>query len=87
MVARTDFHVKVNAGHISNRTTPRQKQASLYLFPVSSIFGHHFPQRLQHLDAQALLVLFQQLLGVFDQSGQGQKQGDMDPLYELHGDN
>lgn len=60
---------------------------SVYLFPVSSIFGHHFPQCLQHLDAQALLVLLQQLLSVFDQPGQGQKKGanqDRDTVYVLH---
>lgn len=51
----------------------QENNVSVYLLPVSSIFCHHFPQCLQHLDAQALLILLQQLLRVFDQSGQGHK--------------
>ena len=39
----------------------------MYLLPVASVLCHHFPQSLQHFDAEALLVLLQQLLGVFDQ--------------------
>lgn len=71
--AGKDFYVRVNAGQRLQSNDTGRKHVSVYLFPVSSIFCHHFPQCLQHLDAQALLVLLQQLLSVFDQSGQGQK--------------
>lgn len=47
-----------------------------YLLPVAPFFCHHLPQCLQHFDAQALLILLQQLLGVFDQSGQGETKSD-----------
>ena len=40
-----------------------------YLLSVAAVLGHHLPQRLQHLDAEPLLVLLQQLLGVLDQPG------------------
>ena len=38
-----------------------------YLLSVAAVFGHHLPQRLEDLDAEPLLVLLQQLLGVLDQ--------------------
>lgn len=30
-----------------------------YLLPIATVFGHHLPQSLQHLDTQPLLVLLQ----------------------------
>ena len=39
-----------------------------YLLSIATVFGHHLSEGLQDLDAQALLVLLQQLLGVLDQS-------------------
>ena len=44
-------------------------RAPPYLLSVAAVLGHHLPQRLQHLDAEPLLVLLQQLLGVLDQPG------------------
>ena len=38
-----------------------------YLLPVTPVLGHHLPEGLQDFDAQTLLVLLQQLLGVLDQ--------------------
>lgn len=49
-------------------------KVEMYLLPVAPVFSHHFPQRLQYFDAQTLLVLLQQLLGVLDQSGQGRRE-------------
>ena len=31
--------------------------SSPYLLSVAPVFGHHLPERLQHFDAQTLLVL------------------------------
>lgn len=50
----------------------------MYLFPIAPVFCHHFPQCLQDFDAQTLLVLLQQLLSVFDQSGQGKRKNSED---------
>lgn len=43
------------------------------LLSVAPVFGHHLSQRLQDFDAQSLLVLLQQLFGVFDQPTQEKK--------------
>lgn len=48
----------------------------IYLLPIAPFFCHHLPQCLQHFDAQAFLILLQQLFGVFDQSGQGDRKSD-----------
>lgn len=63
-------HVWVNLG-----TTTRRRwwetgnTEATHLLPIATVFCHHFPQCLQHFDAQTLLILLQQLLRVFDQSG------------------
>lgn len=49
------------------------QRVMLYLLPVAPVFCHHLPQRLQHFDAETLLVLLQQLFGVFDQPGDGKR--------------
>lgn len=43
------------------------------LLSVAPVFGHHLSQCLQDFDAQSLLVLLQQLFGVFDQPTQEKK--------------
>ena len=60
---------------ILDRTTDRwwwrkRNSVSTYLLPIAPVFCHHFPQCLQYFDAQTLLILFQQLLCVFNQSDQ-----------------
>ena len=49
--------------------------SSPYLLSVAPVFGHHLPERLQHFDAQTLLILLQQLLSVFNQPG-GKRERD-----------
>lgn len=39
-----------------------------YLLSITSVLGHHLPQRLKDFDAQTFFVLLQQLFGVFDES-------------------
>lgn len=39
--------------------TRKRKTDGSNLLPIATIFSHHFPQRLQHFDAQTFLILLQ----------------------------
>ncbi len=76
--------VWVNLGHNLKQTIKHRYIEGTYLLSVAPVFCHHFPQCLKYFDAQTFLILLQQLLGVFNQSGQG-KRGKKDAYIHKNG--
>ena len=70
----------MNLGNDYTQGMRNRNQKGMYLLPIAPVFCHHFPQCLQYFDAQPLLILLQQLLGVFDQSGWGKREKSEDIL-------